>query len=77
MALNEVSFYNTNGDEINLTNIVNQMINYYQLKLEVGETAVTDFNEGSEIRNLLEGFAVGIYALLEEQHEATFHSWFR
>lgn len=71
MSLNEVSFYNTNGDEVNLSNIVNQMINYYQMKLEVGETAVTDFNEGSEIRNLLEAFAVGIYALLEEQHEAT------
>lgn len=41
------------------------------MKLEVGETAITDFNEGSEIRNLLEAFAVGIYALLEEQHEAT------
>ena len=71
MALTEVSFYNTNGDEVNLSNIVAQMINYYQLKLEVGETAVTDFNEGSEIRNLLEAFAIGIYALLEEQHEAT------
>ena len=71
MALEEVSFYNTNGDEIFLSNIVNQMINYYDLKLEVGETRVTDFNEGSEIRNLLEAFAVGIYALLEEQHEAT------
>lgn len=71
MALEEVSFYNTNGDEINLSNIVNQMINYYDLKLEVGETRITDFNEGSEIRNLLEAFAVGIYALLDEQHEAT------
>ena len=71
MALEEISFYNTNGDEINISNIVNQMINYYNLKLEVGETRVTDFNEGSEIRNLLEAFAVGIYALLEEQHEAT------
>ena len=71
MALNEVSFYNTNGDEISISNIVNQMINYYNLKHEVGETVVTDFNEGSEIRNLLEAFAIGIYALLEEQHEAT------
>ena len=71
MAIEEISFTNTNGEEINLSNLVNQMINYYQLKLEVGETAVTDFNEGSEIRNLLEAFAIGIYALLEEQHEAT------
>ena len=71
ISLNEVSFYNTNGDEISISNIVNQMINYYNLKHEVGETVVTDFNEGSEIRNLLEAFAIGIYALLEEQHEAT------
>ena len=71
MALNEISFYNTNGDEISVSNIVNQMINYYNIKQEVGETVVTDFNEGSEIRNLLEAFAIGIYALLEEQHEAT------
>lgn len=71
MALEEVTFRNTNGEEISLSNLVNQMINYYQMKLEVGETRVTDFNEGSEIRNLLEAFAVGIYALLDEQHEAT------
>ena len=66
ISLNEVSFYNTNGDEISLSNIVNQMINYYNMKHEVGETVITDFNEGSEIRNLLEAFAIGIYALLEE-----------
>lgn len=71
MALDEVTFYNTNGDEISISNIVNQMINYYLDKREIGETQITDFNEGSEIRNLLEAFAVGIYALLEEQHEAT------
>ncbi len=71
MALEEVTFVNTNGEEINISNIVNQMIDYYNQKLEVGETRVTDFNEGSEIRNLLEAFAVGIYALLEEQHEET------
>lgn len=71
MALEEVTFTNTDGEEISLSNLVNQMISLYQMKLEVGETAVTDFNEGSEIRNLLEAFAVGIYALLDEQHEAT------
>lgn len=71
MALEEITFTNTNGEEINLSNLVNQMINYYNLKLEVGETKITDFNEGSEIRNLLEAFAICIYALLEEQKEAT------
>lgn len=71
MALEEVTFYNTNGEEISLSNLVNQMINFYDLLLEVGETRLTDFKEGSEIRNLLEAFAVGIFALLDEQHEAT------
>ena len=71
MALEEVSFYNTNGDEINLTNLVDQMINFYELKAEVGETRLTDFNEGSEIRNLLEAFAILGYAIMEEQSEAT------
>lgn len=71
MALEEVSFYNTNGDEINLTNLVEQMINFYELKAEVGETRLTDFNEGSEIRNLLEAFAILGYAIMEEQSEAT------
>ena len=71
MALEEVSFVNTNGDEVYLSNIVNQMIDYYEQKLEVGETKITDFNEGSEIRNLLEAYAIGIYALLEEQNEVS------
>ena len=71
MALEEISFYNTNGDEINLTNLVEQMINFYELKSEVGETRLTDFNEGSEIRNLLEAFAILGYAIMEEQSEAT------
>ena len=71
MALEEVSFYNTNGDEINLTNLVDQMINFYELKSEVGETRLTDFNEGSEIRNILEAFAILGYAIMEEQSEAT------
>ena len=69
MALEEVSFYNILGEEVNLTNLVNQMINYYEQKLEVGETRITDFNEGSEIRNLLEAFAVGLYALMEDEND--------
>ena len=69
MALEEVSFYNILGEEVNITNLVNQMIDYYEQKLEIGETKVTDFNEGSEIRNLLEAFAVGLFALMEDETE--------
>ena len=69
MALEEVSFYTVTGAEINLTNLVNQFVDYYMQKLEVGETKITDFNQGSEIRNLLEAFAVGVYAVLEQENE--------
>ena len=44
------------------------MINFYNLLLEVGDTRVTDFNEGSEIRNLLETYAVDSYSIQEDQY---------
>ena len=68
-AVNDVSFYNILGKEISREQLVQQMVDYYAEKLEVGETRVTDFNEGSEIRNLLEAFAVDIYSLMEDQYE--------
>lgn len=71
MALEEVSFINLIGEEVNLSNLVMQMINYYGAKLDVGETRITDFNEGSEIRNILEAFAVLSYAILEDETEAS------
>lgn len=71
MALEEVTFVNMVGEEVSLSNLVTQMINYYDLKLSVGETRVTDFTEGSEIRNILEAFAVLAYAVLEDENEAT------
>ena len=71
MAVNDEVFYNVLGQEISRTNLVTEMIKYYQLKLSVGETSVTDFNEGSEIRNLLESVAVDLYVLLENVNEVT------
>lgn len=68
-AVDDVSFYNIFGEEVSRLGLVQQMVDYYSQKLEVGETKVTDFNEGSEIRNLLEAFAVDIYGLLEDQYE--------
>lgn len=65
MALNDESFFNVFGEEVSRTGLVEQMIAYYQLKLTAGETDVNDFNEGSEIRNLLESFAVDLYILME------------
>ena len=69
MPLEEVTFNNVNGEEISLSNLVSQMINYYEQKLEIGETKITDFNEGSEIRNILEAFAILGYAIMEEQND--------
>ena len=69
MAIEEETFYNVIGEEINRTNLVNQMIGFYNLLLEVGETKITDFNEGSEIRNLLESVAVLGYYTMEDQNE--------
>lgn len=68
-SLNDESFYNILGEEISRNGLVQQMINFYGLLLEVGETRITDFNEGSEIRNFLEAIAVDHYVILEDQNE--------
>lgn len=65
MAVDEESFYTIIGEEINRSNILAEMINFYVLLKEVGDTAITDFNEGSEIRNILETFTVSAYQILE------------
>lgn len=69
MAIDDVSFYNILGEEVSRNILVQQMVDYYFLKLQVGETKVTDFNEGSEIRNLLESVAVDHYTLMDEVNE--------
>lgn len=61
MALGDESFYTIDGREINRGVLVQQMIDYYNDKYP--DTQITDFNEGSEIRNLLESLAVDIYHL--------------
>ena len=69
MAIDEESFYNIVGEEINRTNIVQEMVDLYGLKLQAGETRITDFNDGSEVRGLLEVFAVPIYWMMESDNE--------
>ena len=71
MSVDDVSFYTINGDEISRGILVQQMIDFYQQKLTVGDTRITDFNEGSEIRTLLESFAVDIYTLMEETDDVS------
>ena len=69
MAVDETSFTTITGTEITRGLLVQWMVNYYNALFEVGDTRVTDFNEGSEIRNLLESVAVDFYALMEDQYE--------
>ena len=71
MAIDDVSFLNIKGEEVSRSILVQQMIDFYQAKLQVGETKITDFNEGSEIRTLLESFAVDLYTLMEEQDDVS------
>ena len=65
LAIDDVSFTNIRGEEISRSNLVEEVIKFYDLKVQEGETRVTDFNEGSEIRNLIESFVVDIYHLME------------
>jgi hypothetical protein len=69
MPVEEDTFYDVKGYEVSRTNLVQQMVQYYEEKLEIGETRVSDFNEGSEVRNLLEAIAVDIYNMMEDQNE--------
>ena len=71
MPIEEDVFYDINGYEVSRTNLVQQMIQYYEEKVALGESKVTDFNEGSEIRNLLESICVDVYALMEDQNDLT------
>ena len=70
MVVNDVGFYNVTGEYITRSGLVEQMIGYYNLKLGQKETRITDFNEGSEIRNLLEAIAVDMYILMQQVNEA-------
>ena len=61
MADLEENFYTITGEKIDRTALVQKMIDYYNEKYP--DSQITDFNEGSEIRNLLEAIAVDIYHL--------------
>lgn len=54
-------FYDVSGFHVTKNFILQMMINYYNNKYP--EAQITDFNEGSQIRNLLETFSIDIYHL--------------
>ena len=54
-------FYNVTGDKVTREYLVQRMIDYFNEKYP--DSKITDFNEGSEIRNLLESISSDIYHL--------------
>ena len=54
-------FYDISGFKVTKDFLMQQMINYYNNKYP--DAQITDFNEGSQIRNLLETFSTDIYHL--------------
>lgn len=69
MAIDDVKFTNLRGEEISRGNLVNEMIKFFNLLVENRESQITDFSEGSEVRNLLESIAVDIYFLMEMEND--------
>ena len=59
------SFYTVKGNEVSKENIVSEFINNYT-------GGLTDFNEGSEIRNLVEAFAVYAMGLEERLNDTVY-----
>jgi len=66
MSYNDEEFYSIEGIKITREYLVQRMINYFNNKYP--ETKITDFNEGSEIRNLLESISADIYHLESQEN---------
>lgn len=57
------NFTDLEGVTTTIEDIVDKMISYYYEAFDEGTTQINDFNEGSEVRNLLEAIASSIYEL--------------
>lgn len=68
VSFDNESFYAIDGTEITHDLIVQRMIELFNQKYP--NTQITDFNEGSEIRNLLESIASAIFHLEMQSTEA-------
>ena len=67
MVLGDEKFNTITGEEIDRSVLVQYMIDYYNEKYP--NSQITDFNEGSEIRNLLESIAVDIFHLEQSNQQ--------
>ena len=61
MSYNDDFFYSIDGTQITREYLVQKMIDYYNEKYS--DEQITDFNEGSNIRNLLESISADIFSL--------------
>lgn len=59
MALGDEEFYTLDGQKVDRDVLVQKMIDLFNEKYP--DTNITDFNEGSEIRNILEAIAVDVF----------------
>ena len=59
MVLGDEEFYTITGQKIDRSVLVQHMIDLFNYKYPNAQ--ITDFNEGSVIRNILEGLAVPIF----------------
>ena len=57
--MGDEEFYTVDGQRMDRSVLVQHMIDLFNQKY--GDTDITDFNEGSEIRNILEAFACNIF----------------
>ena len=69
--VNDEVFYNILGEEVSITALVKIMIEFFNDLLANEATEITDFNEGSEIRNILESLAVDVYHLEKDNYESS------
>lgn len=69
MADSDTYYVNIDGKTISPSSILAEMIEVLREKLENGDTRLTDVNEGSEVRNLLETMAYSMYRYCYENEK--------
>ena len=67
MVMGDTSFTTVAGEVISRSGIVQNMIDFYDDKY--GDAEITDFNEGSVIRNIIESFAVEAFHILKVDND--------
>ena len=64
-----MSFYNVDGEEVSEESILTELIGFYEELHDSDKTKIDDFNEGSEVRTLMEVLSHLSYNILEEMNQ--------